>query len=109
MNDHVDPNAHPTPGAVAAEIDRQLRALPEPSTTAMRDIRRAYSKRLRAYSATDILAVADALVESLRWVAYELLFYHPSKLSQLDADAVERLGRGLAGWEAVDTFGAHRR
>lgn len=70
----------------------------------MRDIRRAYSKRLRAYSATDMLAVADALVDSQRWIAYELLFYHPGKLSQPDADAVERLGRGLDSWEAVDSF-----
>jgi len=92
------------PEAIADAIDRQLRALAEPTTAAMRRVRIDYSRCLRTHSASDVLAVAEALAERHRWVAYELLYYHPSKLAQLDLAAVERLGRGISSWGAVDAF-----
>jgi 3-methyladenine DNA glycosylase AlkD len=104
MNEHTSLAAQPAPAVIAAAIDRQTRAVPEPSTAAVREVRRAYSRRLRSATADDVLAVAEVLVDRQRWVAYELLYYHPSKLSQLDGAAVDRLGRGIDSWEAVDTF-----
>lgn len=92
------------PGALAKEIDERIRLLPDASTASIRRVRREYSKRLRTLPATEVWAVAEALLDSQRWVAYELLYYHPSKLSGLSIDDVERLGRGLASWDAVDTF-----
>ena len=52
-----------------------------------------------------VLALALALVDRRRWVAYELVSFHPGGLACLDAGRVERLGRGLDGWAAVDAFG----
>jgi DNA alkylation repair enzyme len=93
------------PEALAAEIDRRVRALPEPSTATVRRLRRDYSRRLRPAPAEQVLALALALVDRRRWVAYELLAFHPGGLACLDLERVERLGRGMADWGSVDAFG----
>jgi 3-methyladenine DNA glycosylase AlkD len=89
---------------LADELDCQIRALPEQKTEPIRRVRREFSIRLRTASFNEVLAVADALVDRQRWVAYELLYFHRSRLSGLDIQDVERLGRGLDSWEAVDAF-----
>jgi hypothetical protein len=91
--------------ALADEIDRRIRALPDRSVEPVRRLRRDYSRRLRGQPAAFVLALAVALVERQRWVAYELLAHHPGALEALDTGDVERLGRGLDGWGAVDAFG----
>ena len=65
--------------ALAAEIDHRIRSLPDQATS-HRAIRREYSRRLRDVSAAEVLAVAEALVGRQRWVAYEILYHHPSAL-----------------------------
>lgn len=90
--------------ALAAEIDRRIRALPDQSTEPVRQIRKEHSRRLRRAAASDVLAVAMALRDRQRWVAYELLHFHPGGLAILGMDEVESLGQGLDGWVAVDTF-----
>jgi 3-methyladenine DNA glycosylase AlkD len=90
--------------ALATEIDQRIRALPDQTTEPVRQIRREYSRRLRDISAADMLAMAEALVSQQRWVAYELLYHHPSRLAGLTTEAVERLGQGIDGWDAVDAF-----
>jgi 3-methyladenine DNA glycosylase AlkD len=91
--------------ALADEIDRRIRELPEAGVEPARRIRREYSRRLRAAPAGTVLAVADALVDRWRWVAYELVYHHPGGVAALSRAEVERLGRGLDGWGAVDAFG----
>lgn len=93
--------------SLATEIDRRIRALPDPRTAPIRRIRLEFSQQLRKASADDMLALAQALVERQRWVAYELLYYHPDGLSVLDLERVERLGRGIDSWGAVDSFGRY--
>jgi 3-methyladenine DNA glycosylase AlkD len=90
--------------AVAAEIDRRVRALPAPTVQAVRAVRREYSRRLRAVPAEAVVALAMALVDRRRWVAYELLSHHPGGLAGLGVEDVERLGRGMGDWGAVDAF-----
>ena len=107
MNDAK--NATASPRAVGAatladEINQRIWSLPNPSTASIREIRREYSKRLRETSAAEVLAVAEALVSRQRWVAYELLYQHPSRLSSLGIEEVEHLGRGLDSWGAVNAF-----
>jgi 3-methyladenine DNA glycosylase AlkD len=92
---------------LAAEIDSRIRELPDRSTASVRGVRREYSRRLRRAPAPDVLELVDALVPAQRWVAYELLYHHPAALALLDAERVERLGRGLDGWGAVDAFGRY--
>ena len=42
-----------------------------------------------------------------RWFAYELVYHHRAARDALDLAWVERLGRGLADWGAVDAFGRY--
>ena len=93
--------------ALAEEIDERIRALPDRSTEPVRAVRRAYSRRLRDASAAQVLDLATALLDRHRWVAYEILYHHAAALSGLRAEDVERLGRGMASWEDVDTFGRY--
>jgi 3-methyladenine DNA glycosylase AlkD len=90
--------------ALAAEIDRRIRAVPAPSAEPIRRVRREYSRRLRPAPAEQVLQLAMELVDRQRWVAYELLAHHPGGLACLDVRRVERLGRGMDDWGAVDAF-----
>jgi 3-methyladenine DNA glycosylase AlkD len=93
------------PIAVAAEIDREVRVLPAPGVQSVRSVRRAWSRRLRAAPVEAVVAVAMALFDRQRWVAYELLYHHPGALEHLGVEEVERLGEGMADWGSVDAFG----
>ena len=94
----------PTPERLADEIDRQIRALPVPGVAPARSVRRDYTRRLRTADAATVLAAAEALLGRQRWVAYELIRHHQGAMAALDAERVERLGAGLAGWGDVDAF-----
>jgi DNA alkylation repair enzyme len=82
------------PTVAAAEIDREIRALPAQGVQPVRAVRRAWSRRLRAAPAEAVVAVAMRLVDRQRWVAYELLAHHPGGLDHLGVEEVERLGEG---------------
>ena len=101
------PNTGPRAAAVADEIDRRIRALPDGRTEAIRAVRREYSARLRGAPPEQVLAVAESLVARQRWVAYELLHDHARGIAVLDVERVERLGRGIDDWTAVDPFGRY--
>jgi 3-methyladenine DNA glycosylase AlkD len=88
---------------IAIELD----ALPDQSVESVRRIRRAWSARLRSAPPEEVLALAEALLPHRRWVAYELVYHHNGALAALDLRTVERLGRGLDGWGAVDAFGRY--
>jgi 3-methyladenine DNA glycosylase AlkD len=89
---------------IADEIEQRIRALPDESTASIRRVRREYSRRLRLLPAETVLAIAEALVQRRRWVAYELLYEHPSRLAGMTLADVERLGQGIDGWDSVDAF-----
>jgi 3-methyladenine DNA glycosylase AlkD len=93
--------------ALATEIDRQIRTLPAPTIHSIRGVRRDHSRRLRAVPASAVAALAMALVDRQRWVAYELLYHHPGGLAALGVEEVERQGRGMDGWGSVDAFGCN--
>jgi hypothetical protein len=82
------------PVALAAEIDREIRALPAQGVQPVRAVRRAWSRRLRPASAEAAVAVAMALVDRQRWVAYELLSHHPGGLDQVGVEEWSGWGRG---------------
>jgi hypothetical protein len=99
----------PDPGAVADALDRRIRALPfaDPPVGEVRRLRQEMSRELRRAPGPDVLAVALALVDRQRWVAYELVYHHPDARAGLGEAEVVCLGRGLDGWAAVDTFGRY--
>ncbi len=77
------------------------------SVESIRRERRALSARLTAAPADEVLALADSLVPTRRWFAYELVDHHPAAREALDLAWVERLGRDLGDWGAVDAFGRY--
>ena len=103
----LGPLADLDPDALATEIDREIRTLPAQTIQPIRAVRRAYSKRLRAVPAEAVVALALALVDRQRWVAYELLYHHPGGLACLGVRDLEQLGRGMRDWGSVDAFGCY--
>ena len=103
----VPADVSPQAEALADEIDQRIRAQAEQTVPTIRSVRRAYSSTLRSAPGEHVLAVAHALLDRQRWVAYELLYHHPSALSVLDPDRVLRLGRGIDSWGSVDAFGRY--
>lgn len=99
----------PDPGAIADALDERIRALPfqDPPVGEVRRLRQEASRELRRAPGPDVLAVALALVDRQRWVAYELVFHHPAARAGLGEADVMRLGHGMDGWVAVDTFGRY--
>lgn len=47
------------------------------------------------------------LLDQHRFVAYELVHYHPATLRSLGEQELEQLGQGIASWGAVDTFACY--
>jgi 3-methyladenine DNA glycosylase AlkD len=98
------PSTHP----VATEIRARIAALPERSTAAVRAVRREFSRRLVKCSASEVLAVARALLGSgLQWVAYELVQHHPAAMAAMGPAELTEFGAGLDSWSAVDCFSCY--
>ncbi len=99
------------PDEWAAEIRTALAALPARRVPAVRAVRREYSRRLKAAPPRAVVQTALRLLDSGdltdRYVAYELVLFHPAALASLTARHLQRLGRGLDRWEATDTFGCY--
>ena len=100
--------AQPGDPVTAAEIERDLRALARPNAVATRGVRRAYTRRLKTASAGQVVGLAYELIErhERRFVASELIHFHPAALESLRAANLRRIGRGLDGWGPVDVFGS---
>jgi len=97
---------HRNPQALAEEIAAAMATLPVQNTPAMREVRRAYSKRIKSWEAERVLQLAEALLllPGMRWIGYELIRFHAAALRSLGAERLERLGKGIDSWESVDTF-----
>jgi len=94
------------PNTIAANLDAELRALPEWRTPLVRPIIKKYSKICAGLSAEQMLALTHLLIEQYdqRTDAYELLSYHRPAMGVLDADKLEALGKGINSWWSVDSF-----
>jgi 3-methyladenine DNA glycosylase AlkD len=94
---------------IAGEIDAAVQSLAK--VAPLRAVRRAFSKRLRATSGRDIGTAALALRSrgglSRHFVACELVRHHPAALAGLGGRDLERFGRGLDSWAAVDCFATY--
>lgn len=91
--------------ALADELDRRIRMLPEPRTESVRRVRREYSKDLRTAPGEYVVSLAWALADRQRWVAQELIYHHPGALTCLSVQDVEGLAGRLDSWVSVDVFG----
>jgi 3-methyladenine DNA glycosylase AlkD len=105
------PNREFDVAPLAAEIGTALGALTDQKTATARALRREYSRRLAGASGPDVVALALRLLErpefASRFIAYELVAHHREALGSLKEAELLRLGRGLDGWGAVDTFACY--
>lgn len=94
-------------GEVAARIAADVRAVPHGITPQVRRVRQDWSRRLKGEPGAEVLAIAKALdlPTRERWVAYELIRFHPDAFAALaEADLIV-FSRGMDSWYAVDGFG----
>jgi 3-methyladenine DNA glycosylase AlkD len=93
--------------SIAADMAREIEALPRRNIPSVRAVRRVWSHRLAQADPLLVRAVADALLDNhgLRWCAYELVAFHPAAFAGLTQGDVVALGRAMASWSHVDTFG----
>ncbi|MEZ5557366.1 MAG: DNA alkylation repair protein [Pseudomonadales bacterium] len=93
--------------AVAGAL-AEIRALATRDTPSLRRVRRTLSGRLRGAAPAEVLAAAHALKDAgYGWVGFELVNRHPETMQSLRLSDIERLGKGLASWGAVDAFGVY--
>ena len=91
---------------LASKLISNLESLPELSTDPMRKLRREYSSTLLSKDASYVFAVAEAILDSSkhRWIAYEIIRYHPHAFHSLDKNSLEAIGRGINSWSTVDSY-----
>jgi 3-methyladenine DNA glycosylase AlkD len=96
---------------LASEIESRVRALTSLRTAEIRALRREFSKRITKASAKDVVELALLLLSrgaiEYRFLAYELVCHHRPALQSLGTRELERLGRGLDSWGAVDMFACY--
>ncbi|MDQ6669850.1 MAG: DNA alkylation repair protein [Chloroflexota bacterium] len=95
------------PSLLARRIEEDLRTLSDRSVATVRKARRRWSSALRQHPANEILSAGLELFEDFnyRWVAYELILFHPGAFSLVGHPVIERLAGRLASWGDVDQFG----
>src|SRR5262245_16010695 len=95
--------------ATAADIRAEIAALPRRDTPSVRALRRRRSADLRAVPAAEVLALARALEAAApqegKWVAYELIRFHPGAFAAVSERDIADFASRLASWYAVDAFG----
>jgi 3-methyladenine DNA glycosylase AlkD len=96
-----------TPREISDQIAADLRSLPVQTTAPMRAVRRRWSSFLRKEPVEDVIALALDLFErhGYRWIAYELIRFHPKALQLVDEPTLARFGSGMSSWADVDQFG----
>jgi 3-methyladenine DNA glycosylase AlkD len=92
-------------------IVSQLQAMPDLRVESIRAVRRDVSQQVADWPSPMVMMLARRLLGQsgfeFRLVAYELVAYHPEALRDLRARELERLGRNLDSWGAVDMFGCY--
>jgi 3-methyladenine DNA glycosylase AlkD len=97
------------PEDLAAEIRADIRALPRRYTPEIREVRKAWSARLKPASAAEVVALARALAlrlpQEIKWVAYELIRHHRTAYESVSQAELEGFAADIASWYATDALG----
>jgi len=93
----------------AAAISAEIATLPRRDTAEVRAVRRRWTRSLKTVSAGEVLATAASLEarasQTGKWVAYELVRYHPGAFAEITEGQVADYAERCASWYAVDAFG----
>jgi 3-methyladenine DNA glycosylase AlkD len=94
------------PKRVAAQIAREIHALPVRNAPNARAVRRRYSRELRSAPAAYVLDVGRELLVNYgqRWLACELIRNHRGAFGQVGESELEEFGRGIDSWGSADAF-----
>jgi len=94
-----------------SEIVARLSALRDQKVSAIRGVRREFSRKVAKAPSDLVMRLALRLTRRreviLRFVAYELVQHHKPSFDSLNTASLEELGRGLDSWVAVDTFACY--
>jgi 3-methyladenine DNA glycosylase AlkD len=97
------------PEAITAAIRAEIAGLPRRDTPSMRALRKAWSAKLKAAGALDVVALAQALERAApqegKWIAYELIRHHVGAFGLVGAAEVEDFAGRIESWYATDAFG----
>jgi 3-methyladenine DNA glycosylase AlkD len=94
----------------ATNIRHVLRSSRPHDVSALRALRRAWSVKIKAWPAKNVIDLGLKLIDDSPWgrlTAYELIAYHPSGIAALTPRSLSQLSRGLADWPGVDTFACY--
>jgi len=95
--------------AEVADIRAEIAALPRRDTPSMREVRKRRSIELKSRPAAEVIALAQALERDApqegKWVAYELIRFHPGAFTAIDEAQVQDFAGRIASWYATDAFG----
>jgi 3-methyladenine DNA glycosylase AlkD len=101
----------PSPDAIqlVSRIRSRLAELPLANTSSVRNLRRDFSRQLKARTPAIVMETALLLLEensgTLRFFAYELVCNHKQSFESLSVADLLQLGTGINSWESVDGFG----
>ena len=96
--------------ALVKEIEARVENMPLRNAPALRVLRREYSKRVKVLPGVDVVKLAAALIRHQRvhrFIGDELIACHPSALTTLDRNQLERLGAGISSWDQADCFASY--
>jgi 3-methyladenine DNA glycosylase AlkD len=100
-----------TAKALTEEIQSRVQALPLGRVADLRAVRREFSKLLKDAHPDLIFEVALNLLGlagiDYRFIAYELVQHHPATMAGLKRQTLEKLGKGIDSWAAVDCFSCY--
>lgn len=107
----MSPPRSTSTGSYTRQIAARVRALPARRTPELRALRREFSRALALEAGATVIHIALALLDQpgggFRFLACELVNRHPAALGCLTPRLLERFGRDLASWDAVDIFSCY--
>jgi 3-methyladenine DNA glycosylase AlkD len=92
---------------LASEIRSRIDHLRTPNTTAIRAVRREFSRQIAKSTPESVIQLALGLLEEnpgLRFFAYELINNHKPAAEQVTLDTLIKLAGDLDSWSSVDSF-----
>jgi hypothetical protein len=96
---------------IVSQIQSDVAALEVKNAESLRSLRRRLSKQVAHECPEIIVGIGFSLVGipgfAYRFLSYEMILSHKGALSSLGPKDVQRLGRGLESWGAVDTFACY--
>jgi 3-methyladenine DNA glycosylase AlkD len=94
---------------IAVQIAADIEALPRAYTPELRELRKRWSATLRSEVPAQVLEAAMALErespQERKWVAYELIRFHPWAFATVGEAQAEDFAGRIASWYATDAFG----